>query len=487
LTVAQKVARNSAVQLAGRGVSIAASLVTLMLLSRYLGPDGYGQYQIVLAFLVLTNFSDLGVNVIAVRHLAAGKRDPDDIMGNVLTLRTSMAIASTILATIAALLLGGRDEVGQTVIAIAVASLSFPLTIVAGTYAATFQANMRMEFIALSSITQAWVSLAGMAIVAFFGGNLIMLLVAYNCGAFASSVVAFFFVHRFIHPRFAFDRRFIGTLMRDALPLGSAALLTVGYDRLGVLLLKWLTDNESVGYYGFAYRSVDLAVPLSVLFVGAAFPVMTRYYADGRIDDFKRLYQRCHDFLSLGGMAIVTAIVLFADPLVRILGGPQYEHAATSVRVLAMAIPPLWLGVLADYGLVSVGKQNALLWLAASSMLLNLAANIILIPLYGKEGAAGATVIAELAMLMPALFILSRAIGEAPSFWVAGRLLPVAGISALVAYALPLWWVTEALLVGGLFGVWVAALRIVRIQDIRALLTRHERGESVAAEASVGN
>jgi O-antigen/teichoic acid export membrane protein len=398
-----------------------------------------------------------------------------------------MAVGSTILATIAALLLGGRDEVGQTVIAIAVASLSFPLTIVAGTYAATFQANMRMEFIALSSITQAWVSLAGMALVAFFGGNLIMMLVAYNCGALASSVVAFTFVHRFIHPRFAFDRRFIGTLVRDALPLGSAALLTLGYDRLGVLLLKWLTDNESVGFYGFAYRSIDLAVPLSVLFVGAAFPVMTRYFAEGNVEDFKRLYQRCHDLLSLGGMAIVTAIVLFADPLVQILGGDQYHQAATSVRVLAMAIPPLWLGILADYGLVSVGKQNALLWLAGCSMLINLLANLLLIPFYGKEGAAAATVIAELAMLMPALFILSRSIGEAPSFWVAGRLLPVAGISALLAYALPLWWVPEALMVGALFGVWVAALRIVRLDDIRALITRADRAEPVPAEASVGN
>jgi len=484
MTVAQQVARNSIVQLGGRGVSIAASLLTLMLLSRYLGPGGYGQYQVVIAFLVITNLSDLGVNVIAVRHLTAGEREPDEIMGNVLTLRSGMALVSTGIAAIAALILGGSDR-GETVIAILVASLSFPLTIVAGTYAATFQANMRMEYTALSSITQGWVALAGMALVALSGGGLILMLVAYNVGAFASSVVAFVFVRQFIRPRLAFDRVFIKTLVRQVLPLAASALLTVGYDRMGVLLLKWFTDNESVGFYGFAFRSIDLAIPLSVLFVGSAFPIMSKAFAQGRIDEFKSLYQRCHDLLSLGGMALVTAVVLFAEPLVRLLGGDEYHQAVTSVRVLAMAVPFLWLGVLADYGLVAAGRQNALLLLAAASLVVNLTANLVLIPIYGKEGAAASTVIAEVIVLVPALYILSREVGEVPSFWVAGRLLPVAGVLALITYALPLWWVPEALLVGALFGIAVAALRIVRFTDVQALLSRRTTAEPVTADVGI--
>ncbi|MEX0749363.1 MAG: flippase [Dehalococcoidia bacterium] len=486
MTVAQQVARNSIVQLGGRGVSIAASLLTLMLLSRYLGPDVYGQYQVVLAFLVITNLSDLGVNVIAVRHLTAGERSPDEIMGNLLTLRTGMAVFSTAVAASGALILGGRDT-GQTVMAILVASLSFPLTIIAGTYAATFQANMRMEFIALSSITQGWVSLAGMVLVAMSGGGLILMLVAYNVGALASSVVAFIFVRQFVKPRFLFDRGFIGTLVRQVAPIAGSALLTVSYDRLGVLLLKWFTDNESVGFYGFAFRSIDLAVPLSVLFVGSAFPVMSRYFASGHTDEFKAMYQRCHDLLSLGGMALVTAAVLFAEPLVQLLGGDEYHQAVTCVRVLAMAVPFLWLGVLAEYGLLAAGRQNVLFFLAGSSVVVNLSANAVLIPVYGKEGAAASMVVTEVAILVAALYILGRAVGEVPSFWVAGRLLPVAGVLALITYALPLWWVPEALLVGALFGIAVAALRIVRIEDVRGLLKRAGPPEQVAVEVRMGN
>jgi O-antigen/teichoic acid export membrane protein len=486
MTVAQTVARNSMVQLAGRGVTMVASLLTLMLLSRYLGPHGYGQYQIVIAFLFITNFSDLGVNVIAVRHLSQGERSQDDIMANVVTLRAIMAGVSTLVAMTAAVVLGGRDEVGETVLAIAVASLSFPLSIFFGAYTATFQANLRMEYVAVSSIAQAWVSLGGMTLVAVNGGGLVLMLVAYNAGALTSSIVSYIFVRRFITPRFGFDPPFMRSLVRDSLPIAVAALLTIGYDRLGVLLLKWLTDNESVGFYGFAYRAIDLAVPLAVLFVGSVFPIMSNYFAEGNIERFKSLYQRCHDLITLGGMAMVTGVVLFAEPMVQLLGGDEYHQAVTVLRVLAMAVPPIWLGVLADYGLVATGRQNVLLWLAGLSMLTNLAANLILIPIYGKEGAAASTVIGEFAMLMPALFLLGRAMGETPSFWVAGRLLPVSGVVALLAYALPLWWVPEALIVGTLFGVGVAAMRVISVDDLKLLLRRAEP-EIMPVEVGAGN
>ncbi len=92
--------------------------------------------------------------------------------------------------------------------------------------------------------------------------------------------------------------------------------------------------------------------------------------------------------------------------------------------------------------------------------------------MYGREGAAAATVLTELAVLAPALAILSRYIGRLPSFWVAWRLLPVAVLAGTVVYFLNLPWFWEAaitctLLVGG-----AAVARVVSLDEIRALLRK---------------
>lgn len=472
MTEARRVARNSAVQLAGRGITMGVSLAALTILARYLGPTQFGQYQLVIAFLTLFNISDLGVATIAVRHLSTTERDPDELMGNVLTIRAVLAVSSAILVVAVAWLLEEQLYIKS---AVAIAALSFPLTIFSGSYSATFAANLKMEYATLGSIAQAVVGLGAMGLVVLGGGGLLRLIIAYDLGILANSLVCLYFAHRFVRPKFHFDFHYSREVVREALPLGLAVLVITAYGRIDIVLLKWFTDSATVGYYSFAYRAVDMAFPLSFFFVGSVFPLLAMMHRDGDIDRFKNLYQRSHDVLSFGAMAIVTNLILFSEPLVRLVGGEQYMDSVRSLQVLSLAIAVIWLSNLVDHGLIAIGRQGTLLWIALFGLAVNLGANLILIPLYDKEGAAAATVITETAVLLPALFMMSRYIGAAPSFWVAGRLLPVAGVAGVAVYALDLRWETEALLAAVLFGAGVAVMRVFSVHELRALLLhRHE-------------
>lgn len=478
MSTSRRIARNSLLQLGGRALTMSIALGTLTILSRYLGPTRFGQYQLVIAFLTLVNVSDFGVATIAARHLSTTKRDPDELMGNVLTIRAVLAIVSSILAVSASYILNYPQEIKT---AIAIASLSFPFTIATGAYNATFMANLRMEFAAIGNIAQSVVGLAAIAAVALTGGGIIRVIVAYDAGVLANSLVCLFFARKFVRPHFRWDFHYSRQVLTEALPLGLAVLVITAYGRIDMVLLKAFTDSDSVGYYGFSYRVVDLAFPLSFFFVGSVFPLLSNYHHDGDHAQFKQLYQRSHDVLSLIGMSLVTGIILFAEPLVRILGGHEYDQSVRSMQVLSMAVALIWISNLVDHGLIAIGKQGSLLWIACIGLTVNIGANLILIPMYGKEGAAAATVMTEAAVLVPALFLMSRYIGAAPSFWVAGRLLPIIGVASVMVYAVHLSWETEAVLTCVLFGVGIAAFRIISLQDVRSLLQRHERVEPAAA------
>ena len=470
MTEARRVARNSAVQLAGRGVTIFISLGSLAILSRYLGPTEFGQYALIIAFLTLFNISDLGIATIAVRHLSTTERDPDELMGNILTIRAILAVASSILVIAAAFFFENQTYIR---VAVMIAALSFPLTIFSGSYSATFAANLRMEYATLGNIAQAVVGLVAMLVVVMTNGGLLRLIIAYDLGILANSLVCLYFAQRFVKPQFDFDPHYLRQVVREALPIGLAVLVITAYGRIDIVLLKWFTNSETVGYYSFAYRAVDLAFPLSFFFVGSVFPLLSQLHADGQTERFRALYQRAHDVLSFGGMVVVTMLILFSAPIVELIGGAEYTESVRVLQVLAMAIALIWISNLTNYGLIAIGRQGVMLWIALFGLSINLASNLILIPLYDKEGAAAATVITEAAVLLPALFIISRYIGAAPSFWVAGRLLPVAGVASVAVYALPLRWETEVVLAMVLFGVGVAVMRIFSLDDVRAILQRH--------------
>ena len=67
----RKVAGNTFWQVAAKGVSVLFTLLATILLTSYLGKEGYGRYMYVMTMAVLLgNLADWGTGLIGVRELA---------------------------------------------------------------------------------------------------------------------------------------------------------------------------------------------------------------------------------------------------------------------------------------------------------------------------------------------------------------------------------------------------------------------------------
>jgi len=485
VSVARSVARNSLVQLVGRGMTMAVAVATLSLLSRYLGPHDFGQYTFVIAYVLLVNLSDLGVSSIAVRHLSTHRRDPDDLMGNVLTVRTVLAVVAVLVAITIAFVLGYSTE---TKVAIAVASLSFPFAIFSVSYTATFAANLRMEYASLGNVAQGVTTLAGMGLVVLTGGGLVALLVAFVAGFMVNSLVCLLFVRRFVRPQFRYNAAYCREILRDAIPLGLAVIVVTAYERMGVLFLNALSDSDEVGFYTFGYRLVDLAFPLSFMFVGSVYPLLSAHHGKGETGEFRQLFQRSHDVLAVCGISVSLAVMLFAHPMVQAIGGDEFLPAVRNLRIVSAAFAFIWVSSLTNYSLIAVGRQATLIWIALGGLAMNVAVNLTFIPLLGSEGAAVATAATEATVLAGGLLVLGRYIGGLPSFKVAARLLVVAGVITGVLWVLPLHCIPEAAIALVLLGAGVALSKVVSAAEVRALLRPRTAGPEAATQpAGLGN
>jgi O-antigen/teichoic acid export membrane protein len=304
------------------------------------------------------------------------------VLANVLTLGMGLALVSAVIASAGTLLFGDSATV---MTAMAVAALSLPIMVVGTTYGCIFAVRLRMEYAAIAGVAQAVATLAAMIIVVVTGSGIVWLFVAYDLGVLVFVLVSLHFARRFVRPRFGFDSAYIRAIALDALPIGIGAGLTVAYDRIDLVLLQVLGSGVSVGYYSFAYRLIIMAVPLSFYLVGSVYPVIASYYAEGAWEAMRGLYQRCHDILTTAGMCAIIAAMVLAPVAVEIVGGSHFEPAVACVRILSLAVLPIWLLVLAEHTLVAFGRQNVMAWTAAAALVLNLSLNVMLIPLFGKE------------------------------------------------------------------------------------------------------
>ena len=180
-----------------------------------------------------------------------------------------------------------------------------------------------------------------------------------------------------------------------ALPFAMHGLLWIIYYQIDIIILKALTTEAEVGFYGAAYRVMEIfaALPRVVFFV--AFTRFAQCHADAPQELPKQMVKA----LRMLFLMILPCLVLagFAQPFViPLLFGQAFT---ISVGLLAVLLPGLALNMFNTVNetyLLTTGREIRLTPLLLKTSAANVVMNLVLIPRLGALGAAIATVGSEI-------------------------------------------------------------------------------------------
>ena len=138
-TEKSKIASNALAQILGRVAVLAISLVSIKLISNYLGPAGTGNYTtIIVYFTFVIVLADFGLFSVAVREISKNPENARGVLKNIFTIRFLSAIAATILAIVIVMFTGYGEEIKRGVLVAAI----FPvLNLTGSVYDMLFQSK----------------------------------------------------------------------------------------------------------------------------------------------------------------------------------------------------------------------------------------------------------------------------------------------------------------------------------------------------------
>jgi O-antigen/teichoic acid export membrane protein len=247
----------------------------------------------------------------------------------------------------------------------------------------------------------------------------------------------------------SFDRPLLRDMQRFGLPLVPSALALIAINFGDRFFLARLADLTEVGLYEIGVRIASAMVLLLTAF-RTAWPAFAYSLEDD--DEARRTYAFVLTYLVLIASWLALTLGLLAPWLVRLLTQPDFYEGADVVAPLAFAS-----ALFAGYVVVSIGvgraRRTGMNWaITGAAALVNVALNLILVPEYGMEGSAAATV-ASFAVLFVVMVWRAQkvfpvdyqwrrvltALGAAVALTAGGKLLdvPLAGAIAL-ALAYPL-------------------------------------------------
>ena len=189
--------------------------------------------------------------------------------------------------------------------------------------------------------------------------------------------------------------------MKPILRFFAMSAATSVYTNLDVVMLRFMQGNTEVGYYNAAIKVKTILVTLITSLGTVLLPRLSYYVKKEKIDDFYRMIGKAVNFVVIAGLPMTIYFMLFAGESIQFLAGKGYEGAVLPMIILMPTV--LLIGLSNITGIQILTPQNLeqqVLNSIICGAVVDFLLNLVLIPRMASSGAALATTIAELVVLI---------------------------------------------------------------------------------------
>lgn len=405
--LSSKVAGNAAWQFLGKAGGTLIGLVALGLMTRYLGSDQFGQYTIINTFVTFfAVLADLGLISVASQLLNHDEFDRQTVMANLFGFRVVTAAVLIGLAPLAIWLFPYSPEIKQGALIIV---WSFFFVALSQIWVGLLQSVLRSNRLAIAEVLGRAILLAVVVLTVRFNWGIPGVLwsfVAYSATAWLLQVIL---AWRWGKPKIAFDPALWQHIWQLAWPFLAIISLNLVYMKTDTLILSLHRSAAEVGYYGAAYKVLDVLVTIPFILAGIILPILVAAWSAGKKEKFWQMAQKWLDGLWLIIWPMVIFGSLFARPIMMMVAGRDFAPAGSALAILIWAAMAVFLSAYFTNILIAQRQQKKLIPAYLISAVIGLGAYFLWIPGYGMIGAAWGTVLSEGLMMLSSAWLAHRA------------------------------------------------------------------------------
>jgi O-antigen/teichoic acid export membrane protein len=369
----------------GQGFRLVIQAAYFVLIARSLGPDAFGAFVTVVAMAALLGpFSGLGATSLFIKNVRASKRSAAVCWGNGILVTGLSGTLLSVLGLGLSLLLQLKTSV-FLVLAVCVSDLV--LLKVSELAASGFTALNRMPQTSIQNVVVSFLRLSGIAVltVMVHPVTLDRWVAVYLLTSLLGTAYAVGKGSQ-LWGRPATDMAALWKDMAEGVFFSIAGSATTIYNDIDKIMLNRLSDLAATGVYAAAYRVIDVTMSPVRSLAAAAYPQFFHKGTHG----LATTYAYARSLIAktaFYGLAAACGLWLFAPVLPHLLGS-KYQAVVPAVRWLAL-IPFLRCihSFLAD-SLSGAGLQPVRTEVQVVVALVNIGANLVILPKYSWRGAA---------------------------------------------------------------------------------------------------
>jgi O-antigen/teichoic acid export membrane protein len=177
------------------------------------------------------------------------------------------------------------------------------------------------------------------------------------------------------------------------------------YFSLDTILLGFLANNESVGYYSTALKLNKLIIAVFSAITVAIFPSLIGLYQNGEIEKFKEYIRQVFFVLISISIPAVTILILCAQEIVHLLFSTSFDRAILPLQITAPLILIVSLSSIFGFQILSAfSKDRQILYSAIIGMVISIILSLLLVPQFKEIGEAITILLTELSVCLAFIY-----------------------------------------------------------------------------------
>lgn len=378
------------------GIKIVQSVITFFIgifTARYLGPSNYGIISYassIVAFVI--PIMQLGITNILVQYLVLNKDKEGEIIGSSITICVLSSIFCVVGVTAFSAIVDAGEQETTLVCFLYSLSLIFQSIELIQYW---FQAKLLSKYVSIATLF-AYVFVAGYKIFLLITQkSVIWFVLSYTIDYILIAVVLFSVYFKMGGQKLRFSKRIaFDMISKGKYYIISSMMITI-FAQVDRIMIKMLIGNTAVGYYASAVTIATLTNFVFSAIIDSFRPVILEKKQNDE-NEFKRYMTILFGVVIYLSLAQCIFITIFSKCIVNLLYGSEYQNTVSALRIVVWYTTFSYLGSVRNIWILAEEKQKYLWILNASGALGNIILNIILIPVWGINGAALASLITQI-------------------------------------------------------------------------------------------
>ena len=386
--------------------------VAVTLFARKAGPHTFGTYAFALALagFVVGAPTNFGIGTLGIRRIARDPKDAGKVVGEALGVQAIIA-AVTVALLVAVVPFLSTD----------------PVLVMVTPFAALYYVaySMTVDW-ALQGLQQlravAAARLAGQVV---FGIAVPLILVrgpagavryaaVFAVGAIITAIAAFAMVRRVAGPiRVSWNLAPLWDVAKKAAPLGFSLVMLQIYWSMDQVLLGLLTNRTEVGQYAAAAKLPAVLSGFIAIWVSAVYPHASKLFTH-QPDVLRRQLGSFTSISIVAALPLAAGSAILGADVMTGLFGPAFRPAGDPFAILMAASAIVVVAINYTSLAMAVDQERVFAWAVTAAAVINVLLNLLLIPFYGPNGAAIATVVAESVVFLVCARRVAGVIGRPP-------------------------------------------------------------------------